>query len=258
MLKKILVVTNNLPGVEAMMEHGRVDRENRYSDMVLSCQLLPGIPMPVYYSVAGPETERALASLREEACEDTVFIGIMTGNWVRIRTSEPRCPVPLVRGEKHFSYKQVLINTVIPKSSEERNDGEIFVVAPLGKIFCNQARGEVTGILDKVADIPSLPGKQYKELAISHQQAARVHLVSTHRRPLRILHVLGQRIMARLEAKEQVPEDVFCEAACGFAPPLIWCFDNLPDTKEEQTMVEFPHERTRVPSFAKLMFAEIS
>jgi hypothetical protein len=62
----IEVVTNNLPGLGELVEHGRPE-PNRYSEPVLSCQLLPGIPMPVYSAVAGQLTEDALTNLQQKS-----------------------------------------------------------------------------------------------------------------------------------------------------------------------------------------------
>src|SRR5947209_4345294 len=106
---KIEIVTNNLPGVEALIDSSRTNPRNRFSPLGVRCQLLPGAPLPVYAAVTGKETEEAVRVLKQRA-ENSYFIALMTGNWILMRPKGVRCPIPLARGKGHLGFKQAVID----------------------------------------------------------------------------------------------------------------------------------------------------
>ena len=134
-LEYLHLATNNLPGVEQLMLTGRQTQYGRYSKLAIEdCQLLPGVPLPIFASVAGEQTNEAILNLRRQALakgdsDQPVFISLVVGNWIRIRRTTPRCPVPMARGIEHLKVKDTLIHIA----------DEIFVISPLGKIFVNQS-----------------------------------------------------------------------------------------------------------------------
>lgn len=130
------------------MESGRINPSNRYSDLAIKCHLLPGVPLPIYSTVTGLETNEALERLRKKAGDNAFFIGLVTGNWIRLRRSDPPCPVPLARGLGHRKFKQVLIN----------QSDEVYVVTPLGKILVKVPPDEVNKPWDTARKIPPPTG----------------------------------------------------------------------------------------------------
>ncbi|MBK6903896.1 MAG: hypothetical protein IPH04_14130 [Saprospirales bacterium] len=124
-INNLKIVTNNLPGVDSLMEIGRTNPKDRYSPLAIDCMVLPGNPLPVYSATLGKATIKNLEGLKGQSnSEKDIFIGLTTGNWVRIRRTNPTCPLALARGDGHLEFKQAL------KSSWMK-----CVVAPLPKIF---------------------------------------------------------------------------------------------------------------------------
>jgi len=46
-INSLTIVTNNLPGVEALMENGRTNPGDRFSSLAIRCKVLPGSPLPI-------------------------------------------------------------------------------------------------------------------------------------------------------------------------------------------------------------------
>ena len=82
-INNLNIVTNNLPGLLLFMDKGRLDLYSRYAGLAINCILLPGVPLPIYSAVTGKETVEALKKIKDDQ-KDAIFIGIVTGNWVRI------------------------------------------------------------------------------------------------------------------------------------------------------------------------------
>ncbi len=242
-IKNICVVTNNLPGVGALIETGRINPKNRYSPLAIRCELLPGTPLPVYSAVLGKRTEQAINQLKSERGTDTVVIGLVTGNWIRLRRSAPACPVPLARGDGHLEFKQVVIDS----------SDEVYIVSPLGKIFVGISRDEVNNALrfsDKCADPEML---SYSEVNIDEDKAKRTKLITTHRKPGRLLHDLSSRIDFLLDVRD-TGYDYLLDGKYEEIPHIVFPYDELPDTSYEQMLIEFPHSHTRRKDFMQTYF----
>jgi hypothetical protein len=242
-LDKFAVVTNNLPGVESLIEFGRVNPNDPYSELAFECRLLPGVPLPVYSAVVGEETVQALERLRTTRVQKTVFIGLVTGNWIRLRRSPPACPVPLVRGHSHLHFKQALITCA----------DEVYVVAPLGKIFANAAPEEVNQALGFDDKHINASKKSYHEVDISGPKAASVKLISTCRMGDRVLSNLSILVGDRLDVHGARPRH-FPESAKAQVPHILFPFDRLPNNWFLEKEVEFPHPYTRNEDFMKTYF----
>lgn len=242
-LNYLHLATNNLPGVEQLMQTGRRTQYGRYSKLAIAdCQLLPGVPLPIFASVAGKQTNEAIRNLRIHALEENgneqpVFIALVVGNWIRIRRTRPRCPIPMARGIEHLEVKATFI----------QNADEVFVVSPLGKIFVNQTNEAVNEALGFYTDAKDLEKASYDEVMIGNEQASRVKLISTTRPADRILHRHSNRLEDALDEnfKNEIDEDLFAKSKIEELPHLLFPFSNLPDNPYDEFAIEFPHYHTR-------------
>ena len=232
-VENLEIVTNNLPGVEALIDSGRRNPRNRFSLLEVKCQLLPGEPLPVYAAVTGESTEQAVRWLKRTR-NDSYFIALMTGNWIRIRSRGLRCPIPLARGKGHLDFKQTLVECA----------NETYVVAPLGKIW---ARADLSHInsslgLSSNSNHRELDKQPYDEVDVDTDDTARhVKLVSTSRDPDRVLSGLYHHLEIALQlepndetydfAKAEVPNHVFLG---GFD-------EKLSHDWAKELATEFPH-----------------
>jgi hypothetical protein len=242
-IDKMVLVTNNLPGVDTLIEAGRINPNNRYSRLAINCELLPGVPLPIYSAVTGGQTEEALMRLKAIAGSDAVFIGLVTGNWIRLRRSTPACPIPLARGAGHLEFKQIMIN----------NSDEVYVVTPLGKLFVNVPPEEVNVGLEYSESHPDPDRQPYREVNISDEKAKFVKIVSTSRSRGRILYDLSTRVRAILDADHFVRDQFPCAQAEN-VPHILFPFDRLPDDFYLQEEIEFPHSNTRREEFLTKFF----
>jgi hypothetical protein len=203
---------------------------------------LPGVPLPIYSAVTGIETEEAIRALakQEEDNADAVFIGIVTGNWVRIRRTESRCPIPLARGEGHLEFKQSLVHTCLPH--------EIYVVSPLGKIFANIDPSGVKDMLGLDNNSPDIERQEYEEVQIL-ENSSNVKLVSTYRKDGRLLQNLGRYLRVVFNIADQVDEAKFVAAHIGKTDHILFSFDDLPSDPHYERETEFPHGHTRNDEF---------
>lgn len=226
-LKYLHLATNNLPGVEQLMLTGRQTQYGRYSKLAIEdCQLLPGVPLPIFASVAGEETNEAILNLRKKAqakgdSDQPVFISLVVGNWIRIRRTKPRCPVPMARGIEHLKVKDTLIHIA----------DEIFVISPLGKIFVSQSNEDVNKALGFDSTSTDPEKSSYDEIQINNELAPRVKLISTTRQPHRLLHRHSNRLEDAFEEgfKNEIDEDLFAKSKIEELPHLLFPFDKLPN-----------------------------
>ena len=241
-INSLTIVTNNLPGIEALMENGRTNPGDRFSSLAIKCKILPGSPLPIYSAITGEDTERALQNLKDSAAKDAAFIGLTTGNWVRIRKSNPRCPVPLSRGGRHPEFKQKLIDVC----------HEIYVVAPLGKIFANMSEQEVNTMLGLDPNAQEASKKAYNETQIDDACAKRVKLISTRRKQTRLLGSLSSYLNGQLLTRDIDGDNKeFVEATIGKTHHFQFFFNALPMDEYLQMEVEFPHPYTRKSEFTE-------
>ncbi len=232
-LKNIEFVTNNLPGIDIFMNDARVNPNSRYSELVVKCHLLPGVPMPIYSAVAGRETNLALKRLKEESAgENPLFIGLVTGNWVRVRRSEPRCPLPLARGDGHLDFKQEIFDYC----------NEIYVISPLGKITRDVPPNRVNEVLEYTNE-NDLDRKPYNEIKIE-EKAKVVKLVSTSRSNGYLLSAHSNWLCGYLNIDcNFLNNNLFINSRIDDCPHLVFRYEFRKDEKE--TELEFPHKHQR-------------
>jgi len=130
----------------------------------------------------------------------------------------PTCPVPLARGLPHLRFKQTLINCA----------HEIYVVAPLGKIFADAAFEQVNVALGFDEKYASAGRKPYQEVDINDTKACGVKLISTSRIVGRVLSNLNVRVCDRLAVQDGRAQR-FVDAAAEDVPHILFPFDRLPN-----------------------------
>lgn len=245
-LRRFHLATNNLPGIEKLIETGRRVPGDRYSKLAIEdCHLLPGIPVPVFAAVAGKETNEAIQRFREKYPQKTTtFVALVVGNWVRLRRTEPRCPVPMARGIEHLEVKQTLFD----------NADEVFVVSPLGKIFVEHSEGEIntalgfTSGLSSLGELPDPEKAPYSDVGIDNAKAQKVKLVATSRAEGRLLSRHSNRVEDALAAGiwDLFPsEEEFARTPIEKVPHLLFPFGPMAKSEPEERELEFPHYYTR-------------
>jgi hypothetical protein len=240
--KSITIVTNNLPGLEALMEHGRINPADRFSSLAVNCKVLPGSPLPIYSAITGKDTEEELQKIKDSSACNSVFIALVTGNWVRIRRHSPRCPVPLSRGSRHPEFKQKLIDIC----------NEIYVISPLGKIFAQMSETEVNTMLHLDPAYSEPAKKAYQEAQIDDDKAKNIKLISTWRERGRLLASLSDYLGGDLRTtKLENNDEAFLMAAVGETSHIQFRFDLLPRDSYLEKEVEFPHPHTRKDEFTE-------
>lgn len=249
-LERFHLATNNLPGVEQLIDTGRRTPWDRYSELAVDCQLLPGSPLPIFAAVAGDLTNDAIVALRKAATENgkaALFVALLVGNWVRIRGHQPRCPVPMARGDEHRRVKQTLLD----------NADEVYVVSPLGKLFVDYSNEEVNSALGFDEAAKDRAKTPYSELAIRDEKAAVTKLVATTRAEGRILQRHSNRVEDALTSLpgKLPPIDEFAVLPIEEVPHLLFPFDGLPGPRMEEFLVEFPHYHTRTNASLLSMFS---
>jgi hypothetical protein len=231
-IDKLEIVTNNLPGVEALIASGRRNPRNRFSPLEVKCQLLPGEPLPVYAAVTGESTVSALHWLRGHA-KSSYFLALMTGNWLRIGPRGLRCPLALARGKGHLDFKQALIECA----------NETFVVTPLGKIWVKADLAHINDSLGLATNHRDLDKQAYEEVTIRPEIAERVKLVSTSRGQDRVLSSLYHHLEIALQLDPSEEGYDFATTDKLNHVLLPGFDDKLPHDWGKELATEFPHRR---------------
>ncbi|MCI0562347.1 MAG: hypothetical protein MN733_28005 [Nitrososphaera sp.] len=241
-LDRFHLATNNLPGIEQLIQNGRKIPDDRYSNLAIEdCRLLPGIPVPIFAAVAGDLTNEAIRNIRAQHGGNTrkaTFIALVVGNWIRIRRSQPRCPVPMARGIEHRDVKQTFVD----------NADEVYVISPLGKIFVDYSNQEVNDALGFRVGATDQEDAPYGEIKIDGARAKTVKLVTTTRPEHAILHRHSNRVEDALVPTmrhPQISEENYAICEIGELPHLLFPFHKLPTLRIEEFGFEFPHYHTR-------------
>ena len=247
-IDKLRIVSNNLAGIETLMNEGRINSKDPHSPLAVTCHLLPGEPLPIYSAVTGDVTNKALTSLRKREGPQARFIALTTGNWIRLRRSQPTCPIPLARGKGHFEFKQKLFNI----------SDEVYVVAPLGKVFIHASNDEVNRVLGFAQDATGQE-KSYREVKILGKKPAVTKLISTYRPPDFLLTTHATRLCALLDIDQNEPFEILREKfrktkEIHDIPHILFKFNELSDNLWLQFITEFPHEHTRHEEFVRRFF----
>lgn len=237
--KNLQVVTNNLSGVEAFMRAsalGPLEKDARklISDVV-PCFSLPGEILPVYEAVTGPHTNHGLRKAHKLAPKDSVFIGLLTGNWVLMNDSG--VPTPLARGKGHRQFKEELLAQC----------DEAYVLAPLGKMIIDKSPDKLNEILKYTASTENPSQGVYEEVRwYSKKASAKTKLVSTLRRGSQLLSNHSIRLAHLLGVRETGTMEVDVKTEISKVPHFLYMFDqHAQQLAEQQFLIEFPHKNTR-------------
>lgn len=150
LLKKIEIITNNIPGQNELMKHGRKGDDYK-ADMCFQCHTIPGIVEGKYNATLGLNSVAYIGNfvttVRNKK-KNSLFISVITGNY--ISTVEGI----LTRGTWHGMVKNALIH----------NADIVFIISPLGKIFDEYSQK----INEMIENSPMFfpPEKTYRPLSI--------------------------------------------------------------------------------------------
>jgi hypothetical protein len=262
--KRLELYTNNLAGALAHMEHGREIYEDPYSDLVIPMRVLAGTPLATFAAVAGPQTVKMIMEMGQGNSKDSnvKVIGVITGNWIRIRRTFPRIPVPLARGLEHKEIKQAVVDTA----------DEIYVLAPLGKLCIDITEEEINNLLEFSSGSLDRSRQRYGDLKIDvglskPTKAPRVKLITTSRRSDGfVLYRLSEKLIDYLGesdreddvhhnkvVKTMAPSE-FAQSNIEDLPHLAWSFSNLDPLWELQLEQELPHSHTRTQRVRSKLF----
>lgn len=255
---RLLLVTNNIPGIEALIRHGRTRGDTGHERLAVSCKVLPGKPLPAYAAIVGSDTEAALRDLentnvanliRFETSQENLrwrVLGLTTGNWITVRDGVVH---PLARGEGHLDFKRELV----------RAAHEIYVVGPLGKMFLEVEVEEVNAALNYSA-ASRIPGRQaYSEVPIE-DAGGPIRLVTTCRQDTQyILQPHSERLVGALGGMARIAQGIGVEyASLGSEVEqlhhLMVPYSRLPRDPATQLEIEFPHPGTRRGAFLEEFF----
>jgi hypothetical protein len=234
---QLSVVTNSLSGLARTITHGRVKGDVL---SIASCRMLPGTPNPLYAAVLGQDTVDALRVLRDES-EGTDagkrprhFVGIVTGNWVRVTDGNP---IPLARHEGHYDFKKAVIEVC----------DESYVLAPLGKIFIERSPADINAVANNA-------GEPYRDVDVG-EKGDTLRLITTSRQQGRLLHGHGKRLSNAIRAVLSI-KDALPQFASATTRPhhLLDEFDAIPREPDRQRLWEYPHEHTRWNNSFRGMF----
>ncbi len=245
-LANIQIVTNNLPGIQKMMEISRNKPKSRYSTLALNSFLLPGVPFPEYSAVYGDQTVNTVEQIKKEAVNlnpNSVFISLVVGNWIILKKGTPSFPQPLARVIGHTTFKKSLIE----------NSDEIYIVTPLGKVFCDVSEKQLNNDLGFSEKDTRSDHKPYSGFHINHTKLKYIKIVTTSRKSGRILHDHFSALKELLSFKEEKMAK-FARSAVGKTPHMIFPFDKLPDVRYQEYEIELPHGYTRNEKFVKTYF----
>jgi hypothetical protein len=258
--KRLHLVTNNLPGIQTFVSHcghqeiDHGDTKAPVSDFV-DCRVLAGMALPLYAAVTGEETNedlRKICSSARKATPRVTFLGLTTGNWVRLDQPQTQTkgyvPFLLARGQGHPEFKRTLLAV----------SDEIYVVAPIGKLI-RQATDKLNKALGYRKSSSSAKGKAYQDVAIPHEKIANTKLVSTIRMDPHSILLQHSALIQALLKHRQLDYDPFATRDVREIPHLLFTFDTPSvETKPTQIEIEFPHVHTRREDFMYEFFSVAS
>jgi hypothetical protein len=264
--KHFVVVTNNLAGANWLSEFGSFDEND---ELYLKCVLLPGELLPKYSAITGFEESigtrfsktlaqldtnksiEIIKNLRDSENGKLKLLALVTGNWVRIRNEKPKLPVPLARGRGHLHVKESMI----------KNADEVYVISPLGKIFSNQRKTKVLGLLEDYSDAYEELNTEKTNLQIISKNRTKIKLVTTYRTDSRFLlspssdmiynSLLGEESEGDASAEpyiSKVEQGNLYDCAENFStcetaeiPHFMFEFKDVSSDETIQLNEEFPH-----------------
>lgn len=182
-LKKVEIITNNMPGVQSLIKHGRRGSDTN-AEMLFKCHVLPGIAEGKYGAILGDDGPSHLQYFINKVVnhfsnKDTIAtVSLITGNYISLKDGI------LWRGDYHGQMKNAYIV----------NSDYIYIISPLGKIFDNNVKEINSKISDPDLVIPT--EKCYRDLR--DQKAFYSNLNNAHCVNNDILDFTGSKIVKLL------------------------------------------------------------
>ena len=248
-IKKIRIVTNNLPGAQRVIELGVVNPKYRSSKLAIQkCEILGGELLSFYLALVGDKTMTELDEIKKSKKDNEIIIGITVGNWVNLAQANKLIPTPLARGFGHKEIKEKLI---------EISD-EIYVLSPLGKTFYNlnndlNALNDDLGLKVRSKKAKhNVPTEGYQSVQIKNK-AETIKLVTTTRKKGRLFFphscVISKVVRAEFDDFTNTEEKDIKDI-----PHLMYEFDNLSNESYYEEETEIPHKRCRTTKFKEEYF----
>jgi len=138
-ITNINIITSNFAGAVRIM------RSDDQVDPPVQCIIVAGSLSGDYAAIIGKEAIDSLRTLvnqrkiqTEKEGKKCHIIALVSGNWVRLRHTKPRIALPMVRGKDHLELKQVYMELA----------DQVYVIAPLGKIFVSNEKDDKKSIND--------------------------------------------------------------------------------------------------------------
>jgi hypothetical protein len=177
-----------------------------------------------------------------------VFIGVATGNWLNIVPFEGKAlPQLLARGRGHGPFKKKLLQVC----------DEVFVIAPLGKIFLKSV-DELNNKLRYSDSAAESQLRSYEVVGMPEGKATAIKLVSTYRDKISsVMRNHSQDVREAIGKFAADPERQQQQTSLPIeqVEHLLFKFDDFSDkSPEAQIEIELPHQQTRTPEFEKLFF----
>lgn len=149
LLNKIVIFTNNIPGIVHMINEGRKGTSYN-AEMIIKCNVIPGMAEGKYGAILGEDSgthlEYFLDCQFRNGCSENLIISLVTGNYISLKDGI------LWRGNYHGKLKNYFV-----KLSDT-----IYIVAPLGKIF-KDSKDDINRLISSSRYILP-PDKSYKNL----------------------------------------------------------------------------------------------
>lgn len=128
---RFAIVTNNVPVIEAFAEQ---KQQGQLTDKAhIECHLVGGRVDPWYGALVGDIACSNLGTYTNKGLAPGKYISLSAGNFISLtprRASMRPMPIPLVRGEGQKDVKELYFTKA----------DEVYVVAPLGKVFVRDVR----------------------------------------------------------------------------------------------------------------------
>jgi hypothetical protein len=265
--KEIEFFTNNIKGVQYLLKYREPYLEDdangeefhayrsRYAEIPIKCSILPGKILSPYAAIADKTTIEAVQDIGSR--ENTYTISVTTGNYILLDGGN-NLAVPIARAGYHPHMKAVLHSVA----------GEVYLVAPLGKILLGTAANNGAGTpltqlntdlgfvreARRVSQQPYRPATQdvfvednlqgvFASLDTAWKE--KVVLVTTTRR--KDDHVFfGHYELLRRHFPLFDPSMTKIVSNSGQGQHLLaFEFDKLPQVRADQIAVEIPHSYIR-------------
>jgi hypothetical protein len=257
-LSLLTLVTNNIPGAEAFVAYASqhplpVPSKRVLISDLIECRLLAGLLLPEYVALTGADTDSDLEAVYTRISTQRlkpapVFIGVATGNWLNIVPFEGKAlPQLLARGRGHGPFKKKLLQVC----------DEVFVIAPLGKIFLKSV-DELNNKLRYSDSAAESQLRSYEVVGMPEGKATAIKLVSTYRDKISsVMRNHSQDVREAIGKFAADPERQQQQTSLPIeqVEHLLFKFDDFSDkSPEAQIEIELPHQQTRTPEFEKLFF----